>query len=50
MAGLTLLEKVQGLTDLELAVVVSLIADEHCIVESEADCLATLETELQLVR
>lgn len=44
-----LIEKVQGLTDLEHAVLVTLMAGEHCIIESEADVLGSVEEELKLV-
>ena len=42
-------EKVQDLTDLELAALVCLVANEHCIIETTADCLGALSEELQLV-
>ena len=50
MGGPSLEEKVQGLSDLELAVLLSLIAGQHCIIETEKDALDTLAEELKLVR
>lgn len=44
-----LLESVQSLTDLEHAVLVTLMAGEHCIIESEATALSSVEAELKLV-
>lgn len=44
-----LVEKVQTLSDLELAVLVCLIAEQHCIVETETQLLDTVEAELKLV-
>lgn len=49
MAAEGLLEKVQSLTDLELAMLVSLMGKEHCIIESTTEALESLEAELQLV-
>lgn len=44
-----LVERVQELTDLELAMLLSLMAGQHCIVAAEQDDLDSLEQELQLV-
>ncbi|KAF6222159.1 hypothetical protein HO133_001245 [Letharia lupina] len=44
-----LVERVQELTDLELAMLLSLVAGQHCIVAAEQDDLDSLEQELQLV-
>lgn len=44
-----LVEKVQTLSDLELAVLVCLITEQHCIIETEAQLLDTVESELKLV-
>ena len=44
-----LLERVQELTDLELAMLLSLLAGQHCIITAEQDDLGSLEQELHLV-
>lgn len=44
-----LLERVQELTDLELAMLLSLVASQHCIITAEQDDLGSLEQELHLV-
>lgn len=44
------IEKVQELTDLELAILISLVADQHCIIETEEECLNPVKQELELVR
>lgn len=44
-----LVEKVQGLTDIELAVLLSLVAGQHCIIDTEEDLIEALAAELQLV-
>lgn len=44
-----LVEKVQTLSDLELAALVCLVAEQHCIVESERQTLDNVEEELKLV-
>ena len=44
-----LVERVQELTDLELAMLLSLVAGQHCIITAEQDDLDTLEQELHLV-
>jgi hypothetical protein len=41
--------KVQALSDLELAVLVCLVADQHCIIETHSDLMDDVEAELQLV-
>lgn len=41
--------KVQALSDLELAVLVCLVADQHCIIETDRDLMDDVEAELQLV-
>ena len=43
-------ERAQELTDIELAVVLSLVAKEHCILETEEEAIDALTDELQLVR
>jgi len=42
-------EKVQALGDLELAVLICLVADQHCIIETEKELLQDVSAELQLV-
>jgi hypothetical protein len=42
--------KVQALSDLELAVLICLVADQHCIIEAELNQLNDIEEELKLVR
>lgn len=42
-------EKVQELSDLELAALLCLIAGEHCIIEAEPDLVDAVGEELQLV-
>ena len=44
-----LVERVQELTDLELAMLLSLAAGQHCIIIAEQDDLDPLEQELHLV-
>lgn len=44
-----LVERVQELTDLELAMLLSLVADQHCIITAEPDDLDPLQQELHLV-
>ncbi|KAG4414435.1 hypothetical protein IFR04_012450 [Cadophora malorum] len=49
MADVTLLEKVHELSDLELAALICLVAQEHCIIDTEPDAIDDLAQELQLV-
>lgn len=49
MADEGLFNKVQDLSDLELAALLCLVAQEHCIIDTEPDCLDDLVLELQLV-
>ncbi|CAD6585079.1 MAG: hypothetical protein ASARMPRED_002006 [Alectoria sarmentosa] len=44
-----LVERVQELTDLELAMLLSLVAGQHCIITAEQDDLDPLEQELHLI-
>ncbi|MCJ1457669.1 hypothetical protein MMC28_008038 [Mycoblastus sanguinarius] len=44
-----LVERVQELTDVELAILLSLIADQHCIIKTEEASSASLEEEIQLI-
>jgi len=46
----TLVERIQDLTDLELAILLSLIAQHHSIIETRDDTLNDLAAELALVR
>jgi hypothetical protein len=41
--------KVQALGDLELAVLICLVADQHCIIETGEKLMQDVSTELQLV-
>jgi hypothetical protein len=45
-----LVNKVQELGDIELAVLLCLIAQEHCIIEADEEELDNVEQELGLVR
>lgn len=47
---LGLVERVQELTDVELAMLLGLIAGQHCIIQTEREALSSLEQEIQLVR
>lgn len=49
MADQTLLERVHDLSDLELAALICLVAQEHCIIDTEPDALDELAEELKLV-
>ncbi|KAF2633103.1 hypothetical protein BU25DRAFT_329629 [Macroventuria anomochaeta] len=44
-----LVERVQTLSDLELAVLVCLVAEQHCIIQTEGQLLDNVEEELKLV-
>ena len=44
-----LVQRVQELTDLELAMLLSFVAGQHCIIAAEQDDLEPLEQELCLV-
>lgn len=46
----SLVERVQDLTDLELAILLSFVAGEHCIIQTESGALESLEQELRLVQ
>lgn len=45
-----LLEKLHELTDVELAILTSLVAGQHCLIWTEGEVLSELEEELELVR
>jgi len=49
MADESLLNKVHELSDLELATLICLVAQEHCIIDTDPEVLDDLVTELQLV-
>lgn len=50
MTDAALHDKIDTLTDLEIAVLIPLIAQQHCIVDTAASALDDLEDELALVR
>jgi hypothetical protein len=45
-----LAKKIQYLSDIELAVLVCLVADQHCIIKTERNLLDAVARELRLVR
>jgi len=49
MADETLLDRVRDLSNLELAALICLVAQEHCIIDTEPDALDDLVLELELV-
>ncbi len=49
MGDSSLIGKIQQLTDLELALLVSLVAGQHCLIEAEDEALNQLQQEIQLV-
>ena len=42
-------EKVQALSDIELAILICLITEQHCIIEAERQTLDFLVQEIQVV-
>jgi hypothetical protein len=42
-------EKVQALSDIELAVLLCLVADQHCIIETHRSLLSAVDQELRTV-
>lgn len=44
-----LAQKVQALSDIELAVLLCLVADQHCIIDAESQFIDGLEQELGIV-
>lgn len=46
----TIALKVQTLSDIELAVLICLIADQHCIIETEMESIRDVVEELKLVQ
>ncbi|KAL3423211.1 hypothetical protein PVAG01_04958 [Phlyctema vagabunda] len=49
MADETLLDKIHDLSDLELAALICLVAQEHCIIDTDPSVLDDLVQELELV-
>jgi hypothetical protein len=49
MADQTLLNKIHDLSDLELATLICLVAQEHCIIDTDQDSIDELVQELELV-
>lgn len=49
MADEALLHKIHSLSDLELAALICLVAEEHCIIDTEPEALDDLVHELSLV-
>lgn len=45
-----LIDRAQELTDLELALLVSLVAGQHCLIEAKAEALNSIQKEIKLVR
>lgn len=50
MEGQGFVDRVEDMTDLELAMLISLIAQHHCLIEVEDDLLDGLASEMALVR
>lgn len=42
-------DKLEELTDLETAVLLCIVADEHCIIDTERTVIDDLESELKFV-
>lgn len=42
-------EKVQSLSDLELALLICLVPEQHCVIECEVESLRGVQVELELV-
>ena len=49
MLPAALIERVQNLTDLELAMLLSLMAGQHCVITAEQGELESMEQEVHLV-
>ncbi|MCJ1433240.1 hypothetical protein MMC27_002599 [Xylographa pallens] len=49
MEDQVMLSRVQDLTDVELALLLCLVANQHCIVETTEEALDKLEDEIQLI-
>lgn len=50
MSFADLSRKAGELFDLELALLLSIVANEHCLIQTEPEALDSLAQELQLVR
>ena len=44
-----LVDTVQALSDIELAALLCLITDQHCIIESDKESLEDIDREIRLV-
>lgn len=49
MADEALITKIHELSDLELAALICLVAEEHCIIDTDSEALDDLVQELELV-
>jgi len=49
MADAAIMERIRDLSDLELAALICLVAEEHCIIDTEPEALDELAEELELV-
>ncbi|TQS37453.1 hypothetical protein Golomagni_02073 [Golovinomyces magnicellulatus] len=49
MADEVTIKRIQSLSDLELAVLICLIAHEHCLINTALDCLNNVACELELI-
>lgn len=49
MTSIDLARKVDGLSDLELALLLSFVANEHCLIETEEEALKSLGQEVLAV-
>ena len=49
MADGSLLDRIHDLSDLELATLICLVAEEHCIIDTEPNAIDDLVQELELV-
>ncbi|MCJ1402297.1 hypothetical protein MMC11_005517 [Xylographa trunciseda] len=49
MEGRGIFSNVQDLTDVELALLLSLVANQHCIIETKEEALDALEEEIQMI-
>ena len=50
MEGPHLVEKAHEFTDLELAILLSLVAEQHCIIDTHEEAIDSLGHELAFVR
>lgn len=49
MTPLDLVRRVEEFTDLELALLLSFVASEHCLIRTQEEALESLQHEIQLV-